>query len=882
MTHRNDVIRYCGYRDIRADALAQIKIDYPDTPDRTAFDNLLMLVTSKQLSSDCGWSGVAAGADSWVKDLNLRTTVHEIGHNVGMAHACSGNTAIGDASSEYGDTTSVMGRGSANTFNMPHSLFQGWIREAAIGWYNKAHEEPRLYSGNEIAARELANVVDVGTDTWTLRPQEERAASDGTVAAVRVRTCVNDGYYYLATSRTFSKSGSVMVYHCPLQWGEPDLNQNPSQLQSTHCVKTWALTSDPVATSTRGFVPHLCADGTEGCGLAFDVGTSETGGRVQVAVHGRCMQPRGPDIPNGCACAGVALSDGFRESGLFYDGVCKGDSVTAYHKEAGGRNCGEGKVTDTEEGCKAAATHFGMTFAKSVTSPTGRPSGCFWDQNGFAYFNTELDATDVWVGTGGICMGTKDTAGGQSEDQMSYCKMDSHCNAATKLCQAGPSGETTTKAPITSTTKAAVTTTTKATPTTPPVVDCSTLVPDPAGGYIGCYQDNRGRDFTVNKGRLGEDPHQTCRAKCAGYTYFSLQSPPNPECYCGNAYSTDTAYAKVDDAECSPAGHPANSGNGWRNAVHTVNAPMVVPSSCPATTTAAVTTVTTTKATPGTLCDANPCSNGGTCTVITDVSTVDLVELSGSNDNSATNLQPCTGECDTDNQCAFGLTCFQRSNGEPIPGCSGDGGGKAWDYFHDPNAKQTAVAAPLPPYDQRNCPYGDPAWGTCWANSAYRQCTDQQSAYDAVMNGNSGNPEAMYAKYAELLQAGTFGCSGFVPPPTQPPLVNDDAFQCDCQDGWTGETCTSPVSKPCDASPCANGGVCTNAGEAFSCECAKGWTGDGCEVENCPANDQIAAELAAAKITVAAQEAQLQAMQAALQVARSCKAHTQKGRRSFF
>merc|ERR1712048_1523277 len=58
--------------------------------------------------------------------------------------------------------------------------------------------------------------------------------------------------------------------------------------------------------------------------------------------------------------------------------------------------------------------------------------------------------------------------------------------------------------------------------------------------------------------------------------------------------------------------------------------------------------------------------------------------LTGTNDNKATNLKACTGECDNDGQCAYGLKCFQRSNGEPIPGCWGKGKGPGWDYCYDP------------------------------------------------------------------------------------------------------------------------------------------------------------------------------------------------------
>ena len=59
--------------------------------------------------------------------------------------------------------------------------------------------------------------------------------------------------------------------------------------------------------------------------------------------------------------------------------------------------------------------------------------------------------------------------------------------------------------------------------------------------------------------------------------------------------------------------------------------------------------------------------------------------LSGGNDGNAKNLKACTGECDNDGQCAYGLKCFQRSHGEPIPGCWGKGGGATWDYCYSPS-----------------------------------------------------------------------------------------------------------------------------------------------------------------------------------------------------
>ena len=63
--------------------------------------------------------------------------------------------------------------------------------------------------------------------------------------------------------------------------------------------------------------------------------------------------------------------------------------------------------------------------------------------------------------------------------------------------------------------------------------------------------------------------------------------------------------------------------------------------------------------------------------------------MSGGNDGNAKNLKACIGECDNDGQCAAGLKCFQRSNGEAIPGCKGSGAGKDWDYCYDPAEVKT-------------------------------------------------------------------------------------------------------------------------------------------------------------------------------------------------
>jgi len=48
------------------------------------------------------------------------------------------------------------------------------------------------------------------------------------------------------------------------------------------------------------------------------------------------------------------------------------------------------------------------------------------------------------------------------------------------------------------------------------------------------------------------------------------------------------------------------------------------------------------------------------------------------------NLGLCEGDCDSNDDCAAGLSCFQRNGLTPVPGCSG-AGNTNWDYCYDPS-----------------------------------------------------------------------------------------------------------------------------------------------------------------------------------------------------
>ena len=78
----------------------------------------------------------------------------------------------------------------------------------------------------------------------------------------------------------------------------------------------------------------------------------------------------------------------------------------------------------------------------------------------------------------------------------------------------------------------------------------------------------------------------------------------------------------------------------------------------------------------------------------------------GPNGNKKTpkgSLNACVGECDRTSDCKTGLKCFERSKGEPIPGCEtqpinagiGNYAGNTWDFCYDPDW--------VPTTDDSNC-----------------------------------------------------------------------------------------------------------------------------------------------------------------------------------
>ncbi|KAK7466018.1 hypothetical protein BaRGS_00037419, partial [Batillaria attramentaria] len=57
-----------------------------------------------------------------------------------------------------------------------------------------------------------------------------------------------------------------------------------------------------------------------------------------------------------------------------------------------------------------------------------------------------------------------------------------------------------------------------------------------------------------------------------------------------------------------------------------------------------------------------------------------------------------------------------------------------------------------------------------------------------------------------------------------------DGFVCHCQDGWSGDTCSTPPD-PCYNNDCRNGATCVSSADNYTCTCLPGYAGRLCELE---------------------------------------------------
>ena len=163
----------------------------------------------------------------------------------------------------------------------------------------------------------------------------------------------------------------------------------------------------------------------------------------------------------------------------------------------------------------------------------------------------------------------------------------------------------------------------------------------------------------------------TCTESVKKATLAECASAVISNVNCGNEFS----YASDDGwCDCVPPGQscvPASFGN-----YATYKIDMYCDASSSSCFAAAAATPSCTN-TDGTLLNSAECGCGsiekcgcshGTTTVSMNLDTIKLVNR-GSTPSYP--LTKCQGDCDSDSHCADGLKCFQRSNGEAIPGCHG-------------------------------------------------------------------------------------------------------------------------------------------------------------------------------------------------------------------
>lgn len=79
------------------------------------------------------------------------------------------------------------------------------------------------------------------------------------------------------------------------------------------------------------------------------------------------------------------------------------------------------------------------------------------------------------------------------------------------------------------------------------------------------------------------------------------------------------------------------------------------------------------------IADANANADEGTAPL-------ELTDVAGDLASGGT-IGKCQSDCDSDDQCAGDLRCFQREAYEPVPGCSG-AGSDGWDYCYDPQDEE--------------------------------------------------------------------------------------------------------------------------------------------------------------------------------------------------
>jgi len=95
--------------------------------------------------------------------------------------------------------------------------------------------------------------------------------------------------------------------------------------------------------------------------------------------------------------------------------------------------------------------------------------------------------------------------------------------------------------------------------------------------YIGCFVDDASRDLGAMEPGGAVYTYATCLARCGDHNFMSLQW--GGECFCADAYATQTQYRQVEDSLCNVVREPCtsssthNCGGTWHQAIYQVGCP---------------------------------------------------------------------------------------------------------------------------------------------------------------------------------------------------------------------------------------------------------------------------------------------------------------------
>ena len=124
----------CDYRELgRAALVIAQKLGVT-----SLFTNISLVLPDE---NECWWGGLGMmpGEMTWMNSINVGVFAHELGHNMGLAHAnaCIGSTTVSViqkcSHNEYGDRTDVMGHGGEKFgYNAAYLRQLGWLPESKV------------------------------------------------------------------------------------------------------------------------------------------------------------------------------------------------------------------------------------------------------------------------------------------------------------------------------------------------------------------------------------------------------------------------------------------------------------------------------------------------------------------------------------------------------------------------------------------------------------------------------------------------------------------------------------------------------------------------------------------------------------------------------